>query len=250
MKSLFNIARMILVFGFLFSCATERPEGKTEAQVLFKEAQDLAESGRFIMATEKLNKIKSQYPYSYFATHAELLAADILFQQENFAESAAAYILFKEFHPKNEKLDYVIFRIAESYYFQIPETHDRDLSSAVKAIKYYEELLNIFPLSEYVKGAVAKIKKSKEMLWNKEKYIADFYFRTEVFDAARFRYLDILQNFSEPEALREHSMVKIVETSFLLNEKAACEKYFNQFYDVLKTDKKKKTMKSIASNCI
>jgi outer membrane protein assembly factor BamD len=82
---------LLLVLSLLvISCATKRPQGQTEAEVLFKEAKELIGKSRYIQATEKLNAIRSQYPYSFYATHAELLQADILFAQENYAESAAA----------------------------------------------------------------------------------------------------------------------------------------------------------------
>lgn len=188
----------IILLSLLFiSCAVERPSGKTEAEVLFKEAQELINDKRFILATEKLNTLRSQYPYSYFATSAELLQADILFNQESYEESAAAYILFKDFHPKHKKIDYVLFRIAESYYMQIPPTFDRDLSPAVKAIKYYNELRSLFPKSEYLKNAQEKIDASNKMLVDKELYIADFYFRTEDYDSAKFRYTSLLNNYRD-----------------------------------------------------
>ena len=74
---LLNIIALIAI-----SCATEVPDGKTEAEVLYKEAKILMDDERFILATEKLNQLKNRYPYSFFATPAELLMADILFKQK------------------------------------------------------------------------------------------------------------------------------------------------------------------------
>ena len=86
------------------ACSSDKPKGRTEAEVLFKEAEDLVKSERYILATEKLNTIKTQHPYSFYATPAELLQADVLYMQESFVESAAAYLLFRDFHPKHEKI--------------------------------------------------------------------------------------------------------------------------------------------------
>ena len=44
-------------------------------------------------------------------------------------------------------MDYVVFRIAESYYKQIPDTDDRDLQGAAQAIKYYKDYISIQILS-------------------------------------------------------------------------------------------------------
>lgn len=187
------------------SCATKRPEGSTEAEILFKEANDLIKKSRYIQATEKLNTIRSQYPYSFYATHAELLQADILFAQENYPEAAAAYRLFRDFHPKYNELGYVIFRISESYYRQLPETFDRDLSAGVEAIKFYEELLQTYGSTEYAKDARDRIAQINDMLEKKEIYIADFYFKTEDYFAAKARYEDILRTLKD-----ENSRARIV----------------------------------------
>ncbi len=183
----------------IISCSTKRPAGSTEAEILFKEAKDLISKSRYIQATEKLNSIRSQYPYSYYATHAELLQADILFAQENYAEAASAYILFRDFHPKYNELGYVIFRISESFYRQLPATFDRDLSAGVEAIKYFNELIQNYPNTEYVKDAQTRINQIEDMIEKKEIYIADFYFRTKDFEAAKARYEDILKTLKNKE---------------------------------------------------
>lgn len=195
---------LVLSFSLIvISCATKRPTGSTEAEILFKEAKELMAKSRYIQATEKLNSIRSQYPYSYYATHAELMQADILFAQENYAEAASAYILFRDFHPKYNELGYVIFRISESFYRQLPATFDRDLSAGVEAIKYYNELIQNYPNTEYVKDAQTRINQIEDMLEKKEIYIADFYFRTKDYEAAKARYEDILKTLkNKDEKLR------------------------------------------------
>jgi outer membrane protein assembly factor BamD len=190
---LINLFLIIVVCLFIgTSCSSKRPEGITEAEVLYKEALDMMKDGRHILATERLNTLRSQYPYSFYATHAELLQADILYEQENFTEAASAYIVFKDFHPKHQQLNYVIWRIAESFYNQLPGGFDKDLTSGVEATKYYEEIIRLYPSSEFVPEAREKMAVINSLLVQREKYIADFYFRTKVYDAARFRYILIL----------------------------------------------------------
>ncbi len=228
---------VVLITGLFSSCATKRPEGKTQAEVLFKEAEKLIESGRFILATEKLNRIRSKYPYSYYATFAELLAADVLFKQENYAEAAAAYIVFKDFHPKHKKADYVLWKIGESFFMQMPDTHDRDLSPGFEAIKYLKELKRVYSDSEYAKKADEKIAKAEEMIRLKEKYIADFYYRTEVYDAARFRYENIIEEFQEPN-LRSHAIIRSFMASTKLKDNNYCQKNKAVYAELIKPDYK------------
>ena len=196
MKTLNNIF-VFLLLTILFSCSTERPQGATEAEILYKEAKELIGKSRYIQANEKLNAIRSQYPYSFYATPAELLQADVLFAQESYAEAASAYILFRDFHPKHNELAYVVFRISESFYRQLPSTFDRDLSAGVEAIKYYNELLQNFSNTEYVKDASARIAQIEAMLEKKQIYIADFYFKTKDYEAAKTRYEEVLKSLKD-----------------------------------------------------
>jgi outer membrane protein assembly factor BamD len=200
LKTLNNIIAFVLLM-VLFSCSSERPKGATEAEILYKEAKELIGKSRYIQANEKLNSIRSQYPYSFYATPAELLQADVLFAQESYAEAASAYILFRDFHPKHAEIAYVVFRISEAFYRQLPTTFDRDLSAGVEAIKYYNELLQNYSNTEYVKDASARITQIEAMLEKKQIYIADFYFKTKDYEAAKARYEEILKSIKDTNEL-------------------------------------------------
>ncbi|HXH73707.1 MAG TPA: outer membrane protein assembly factor BamD [Bacteriovoracaceae bacterium] len=220
--------KYLLILFLVIGCSSDSPEGKTEAEILFKEAQELIEAERFILATEKLNLIKTQHPYSFYATPAELMQADILYEQESYVEAAASYLLFRDFHPRHEKIPYVVLRIAESYYKQIPDTIDRDLEPAVESIKYFEEVIQKYPESSYRKTAEEKIVEARSMLREKDKYVADFYFKTKEFSAARYWYLDILENHQD-KPTRQHAMLRTILASYKLKEWQLCVDYAEKY---------------------
>jgi len=237
----------LFILFFLQACATKRPTGATEAEVLFKEANKYIESGRYILATEKLNALRSQFPYSFYATPAELLQADILFKQENYVESAAAYLVFKDFHPKYKDMAYVIQRIADSFYYQLPSTFDRDLTPGVEAMKHYDDLLRYYGDTNYAKDAMERISRVKKMLENKEIYIADFYYRTEDFEASRTRYAEMIPSLTDNEE-KKKAMVRVLESSLKLKDLPGCDKYYGEF--ISKVDEKsKKELTSIYEKC-
>lgn len=243
MKALF----LAVILVFVSSCSSDKPKGKTEAEILFKEAEELMKADRFILATEKLNQIKTQHPYSFYATPAELLQADILFMQENYVEAAASYLLFRDFHPRHEKIPYVVFKIAESYYKQIPDTIDRDLEPAIESIKYYEEILQKYADSSYRKTAEKRIREAKRMLREKDQYIADFYFKTKEFGAARYWYLDMLENHKDKKTLN-HARLRTILATAQLKEWEACLDYVEKFYQLVDKEAKKE-IKSIKDKC-
>jgi len=110
-------------------------------------------------------------------------------------EAQASYQIFRELHPKHSQIEYVIFRTGLSYYNQLPETIDRDLSQANKAIAQFADLEKNFPTSKYLKEAQEKKTASLKMLAEKEIYIADFYLKKQSYLSALKRYEGLLKNY-------------------------------------------------------
>ena len=140
-----------------------------------------------------------------------------------------------------------MWQLAESYFNELPPTYDRDLTSAESAIKFYRLLLRNYPNSKHVGNAQGRIKSCKKMLKEKDKYIADFYFRTEVYTSARYRYLDILKHYEET-LLRNMSMLRVLESSFFLKDYSSCLKYF-EIYRGLVSKEYKSKIDSVGNKC-
>lgn len=241
-----NIKYCFIVL-FIVACSSTDKSGKSEAELLFNEAKELMEAERYILATEKLNAIKTQHPYSFYATPAELMQADVLYLQENYIEAAAAYLLFRDFHPKHERIPYVVFKIAESYYKQIPDTVDRDLDPAIESIKYYEEVIQKYGDSSYRKDADEKIIEAKSMLRAKDQYIADFYFKTGEYSAARYWYLDMLERHQDLK-VRNHSILRTIASTRYLKEWQQCLDYAEKYYEAVEKETQEEIL-SIKEKC-
>lgn len=217
---------------FIFSCASEKPKGKTEAEILYREAEILVKNKRYIMAMEKFNLLRTRYSYSIYATRAELRIADVYFLQKDYKEAAAAYILFRDFHPKYKDMAYVISQIADAFYEQAPSTYDRDLSYLIESLKYYNEIVHKYFKTRYVQLAKKRAVEIQIMLDKKEKYVADFYFKTKVYVAAHHRYLEILKIVKD-KSIRLQAMERLIQVSHILKDYKKCRFYINQYFSEL-----------------
>ncbi len=183
---------------FLASCSSmDESTDPSTAEGAFKSAQALEKDDRFEEAIIKYQEVKNQHPYSKYANLAELAIADVHFKREAYIEAQGAYQLFKDFHPKHPKIDYVTYRLGLSFFMQLPATIDRDLSIAEKAILYFSEVQKSYPNSSYVKEAKQNRIDCLKMLAEKELYIADFYFKRESWKSALGRYEDMLRVYSK-----------------------------------------------------
>src|SRR3954471_15762619 len=92
-----------------FGCSSA-PVNDNEPERLYKDALDDIQSDHYQVAIEKLKLVRNKFPYSSFATEAQLKIADVYFMQDAFAEAALAYEAFRDLLPKHEKVAYAMFK--------------------------------------------------------------------------------------------------------------------------------------------
>ena len=193
-----------IVFSLFLGCASEE-KNATTPDGLFALAKEFDEAERYDVALQKYSEVKNKFPYSSFAVQAELAIADLHYKRESFSESQVAYQNFRDLHPKHPRIDYVVFKIAMSFYQQLPDSIDRDLVLANDAVYHFNEVIKNYPASEYTVEAKEKRDKSFVMLAEKEIYVADFYLKQEKFESSLLRYENVLRKYSgygfDPKAL-------------------------------------------------
>ncbi len=178
---------LVFFVNALFGCASSEKNSNTP-EGLFAQAKEYEASERFEIAIAKYNEVKNKFPYSTLAVDAELAIADAQYTRENYTDAQIAYQNFRDLHPKHRRIDYVIYKSGLSYFMQLPDIVDRDLSLGSDAIYHFDEVIKSFPQSEFLADAKVKRQDVYNRLAEKELYIADFYMKQEKFGAALRRY--------------------------------------------------------------
>lgn len=184
----------------------------SEAEALFRRAERRLQRSDYEGAVDAYNDIRNQYPYSKFATRADLRIGDAYYKQESFGAAIEAYKGFVQLHPKHKKVDYARFRIAKSYYEQMPDSaffmppaHQRDLTKTKEAVGELKSFLRNHKDSEYQKEASNLLARARRRLADHEIYVAQFYYERDNPEAAASRARYLLNNYSglglDPDAL-------------------------------------------------
>lgn len=194
-NSLKSIGFLSLIVLLSFGCASEEKNLNTP-EGMFAHAKEFDDAERFDLAIQKYSDVRNKFPYSTLATDAELAVADVYYKKESFQEAQLSYQNFRDLHPKHPRIDYVIYKTAMSYYMQLPDTIDRDLSTGADAIYHFTEIIKLFPKSEYTKEALENRNDTFKRLAEKELYIADFYMKQKSYMAALRRYEGMLKKYS------------------------------------------------------
>lgn len=198
---LFSVATGLVASAGLVGCSSAEVD-ENDPAALMKDAEEDIDSSRYILALEKLQKVKNQHPYSKQAVEAQLRIADVYFLQENFAEAAATYEAFRDLHPKHPKLPYAAYRVGLSFYSDMPGNLARDLSSGFKAQDAFKDYLARYPADENVNSAKEKLAETRKSLAEKEMYIGNFYYHREMWESARNRYSKVVNQYADTPSVR------------------------------------------------
>lgn len=225
-KKSLQIILILGIFGsFLSSCSSMDMRSDT-AEGSFKIAEQFEKDDRYEEAIRRYKEVKNKFPYSQYAVKAELKVADVQFLSEEYGEAQISYQTFKDLHPKHEQIDYVIFRIGLSLYNQLPSTIDRDLTLAQEVVTTMEELIRRFPQSQYFKEATEHRLKTLKMMAEKEKYIADFYFKRSQWLAALGRYEDLYKKFPD-SGFEPYALLRASQSADKLEDTSKSRAYLN-----------------------
>lgn len=195
-----------------FGCASADID-ENDPVALMKDAEEDIDSSRYILALEKLQKVKNQHPYSSQAVEAQLRIADVYFLQENYAEAAATYEAFRDLHPKHPKLPYASYRVGLAFYSDLPGNRARDLSAGFKAQEAFKDYLARYPADANAKDAAAKLTETRGILAGKEMYIGNFYYKREMWESAKGRFAKVVNLYSDTAFANEaQSRLKDLET--------------------------------------
>ena len=173
-------------------------------EVLYNEALDSLESGRYSAAQDGFEEVERQHPYSKWANKAQLMAAFSYYLSNRYDEAVNAADRFIALHPGDSDVAYAYYIIAISYYEQIVDV-GRDQDFTELALASLEEVIRRFPDTEYARDAGLKADLARDHLAGKEMSVGMFYLERGQYAAAINRFRTVIERHQTtthvPEAL-------------------------------------------------
>ena len=224
-----NILIAISVLGFLLTACSSTKEGEviTEAEeisvkpveALYNEAADALDNEEFSRATQLFEEVERQYPYSKWATKAQLMAAYAAYQSDSYDEAIFSIDRFIELHPGNEDIDYAYYLRALAFYEQISDVA-RDQEMTEQSLQAFDSLITRFPNSQYARDSKLKRDLTLDHLAGKEMEIGRYYLNRNQINASINRFRSVIKDYQTtthvPEAL--HRLVEAYLTLGLRSE--------------------------------
>ncbi len=166
------------------------------AQELYENARVSMQEKDYAQAIDSLVKLNDRYPFSPYAMDARLMLGDAFSLDRQYLEAVDVYEEFLALHPRHEAIDYVLFQIGLNK-FKSHKSIDLPQTQLSEAIEYFKRVADGYPKSAYRDQALEHIGKCRRLIAEHELYVADFYYKTEEYNAAWARYKFIVENFTD-----------------------------------------------------
>ena len=197
---------LLALAGLILTGAGCKSSGAPQDPILRLSAQEAITQGKELLAKEKYDKARPYFthafevePNSTTGREALLLAADTYYLQSgsaNYIQAEAKYRDFLNRFPTSDQSAYVEFQIANSLAKRM-EKPDRDQNVTRKALEAYQDLIRLYPTSEYAPQAQTQMQAVLANLAEHEFTIGTFYSRFGLPFAAAERFQYLLQSYPQ-----------------------------------------------------
>ena len=196
-----------------------------DKETIFERAEQLYADKKYEDARRLFSFVYDTFPNDPLGHKAALRVADTYSVKNDVTNLTEARLRYRDFanrYPNDPDRDYALLMVGHTYSARKLRP-DRDLSDIHEALAAYEQLINLYPNSEYLPEADARIKSLNELLAEHDWIVGQFYFRNKRYEGAlwRFQYVqENYPNFSKIDAVN----AKISELETLIEERDAAWK--------------------------
>lgn len=189
---------------FLGACSNKKiknpianVDSKQPDKVLFDQAMDALQHGKYDVTRLTLQTLINTYPDSEYVARAKLAIGDSWYAEGTSASLVQAeneYKDFETFFPNMPEAAEAQLKIA-NIHFKEMEKPDRDFTHAVRAQDEYRYLITTYPDSKLVPDARQKLLQVQEVLAEREFRVGHFYYMREAYPAAEARLKSMVDTY-------------------------------------------------------
>lgn len=174
------------------------------ADKLYNAGIDSLQAQRYADAVNRFDAVEQNYPYSTWATKAQLMHGYAEYKRGNYSDAVSALERYIQLHPSNPDTAYAYYLRGLSYYEQISDIA-RDQENTRKAMDALQDVVTRYPDTDYARDAKLKIDLCRDHLAGKEMEVGRWYESQHLYIAALDRFQTVVTDYQTtnhtPEAL-------------------------------------------------
>lgn len=190
-------------------------------EALYQRGFDAMDSSNYAGAIQYFKALEASYPFSPETRQAQLDLIYLYYKSQQPELAADAADEFQRENPTHPRLDYCIYMQGRIYFDQAPNVLERmfkvDLSlrppkDTLKSFSKFQDLIRLFPNSEYVADARLRMTYLRNRLAQYENHVAEYYVRRGAYVAAVNRAKYALEHY--PEAPELERTLQILASAY------------------------------------
>lgn len=179
-------------------------ELRMEADELYRLARTRLDSSDFLRALEHYGNLRARYPFSDYATQAQLESIYARYRSYQPEQAIAEADRFLREHPRHEAVAYVLylrgminFERNRSMFdnLQIVDTTKRDMGPARRAFDDFSQLIGRFPDSPFAADARQRMVFLRNRIAENEMHVVRYYVKRGAWLAAARRAENVIANY-------------------------------------------------------
>jgi outer membrane protein assembly factor BamD len=153
-------------------------------------------------AVKQFASLQKQYPFGEWARKGLVMEVYADYLNQSYVDASTAADKFITLYPNAEEGAYVNYLAGQAMYGDMPDV-ERDQDRVVKALKYYQTVVDKYPKSKYAADSRFKIKVCRDQLAGHELEVGRYYLKRENYTAAINRFHDVLAKYQDTREAEE-----------------------------------------------
>lgn len=220
-RSTARLVALLLVLA-LGACASQDKDAAAEAREserqLYETAQRQLRTQQWDLAITNLQRLEDNFPFGTYAEQAQLELIYAYYRNYDFAASIASADRFIRLHPRHRNVDYAHYMRGLASFnestgvfgrFLPTDMSQRDPGAARESFAYFNQLLTLFPNSQYAPDAEKRMVHLRNLLARYEIHVANYYFKRGAYLAAVNRGRYVVENFQRTPAVPDALAVMV-----------------------------------------
>ncbi len=222
----------IMALG-LAACSSTTPEDELLAKLsnldkdtIFKQAEDLFAQEEYTDARKYYQFIYDSFPNDPLGHKAALRVADTYAVKNDSVNLTEARLRYRDFvnrYPNDPDRDQALLKLGNTYFARRGKP-DLDLTNANEAMASYQQLINLYPQSQYVADARDKMASIREMFAEHEWMVARYYARNKRWRGTQWRLEYLKEHYpdyphmDQVDALLEQAKTEVARRTEIAEE--------------------------------
>jgi len=202
---------LCIVILSLSGCnSMNKTEQEDSEQQYYQSAQKELQAGRFLAAIDRIDALKSQFPYGRYAEQVQLELIYAHYRNLDYTQTVISAEEFIRLYPNHPQLDYAYYAKGIATFqmdkglldkFTPTDISKRDMGAARDSFEDFNEIILRFPNSEYFNEARIKMLFLRNRLADYEVNVANYYMHRQAYVAAANRGQYVVKHFQQSPAV-------------------------------------------------